>query len=72
MTDIDQQIRDILSKSCPANDNLSELPQNTNQPAALTHSVSVVGNNNIVVAANALPLGLFMILYICGMLLSAH
>ena len=72
MTDIDQQIRDILAKSCPANDNLTDISQNSRQPAALTHSVSVVGNNNVVIAANALTLGLFTLLYICGMLLSSH
>lgn len=72
MTDIDKQIRDILSRSCPANDNLSDLPQNSRQPAALTHSVSVIGNNNVVIAANALTLGLFTLLYICGILLSTH
>lgn len=70
---IDQQIREILARSYPVNDNLA-IPQkpHRNFPQAPARGVSVVGNNNVVVSSDILLLSLFMLLNICGLLCLVH
>lgn len=54
---IDEQIRDILMKSTPVNDNMHKSPQ-TN-PAAQTagnFGINIVGNKNVVINTGLLQL----------------
>ncbi len=63
MMNIDQQIREILSKSCPVNDNRPLLQKNDrNLPHTLTRSISVVGSHNIIVSSDMLLLGFLLLL----------
>lgn len=70
---IDQQIREILSQSYPINDNRKFEP-NAYHPTskALVKGVSVVGNNNIVVASNFLLWELFALINIFCIMFFLH
>lgn len=61
--DIDAQIRDILMKSTPVNDNFSK--QHDDSPTA-SHNwgISVVGNQNVIINA-----GLFQLFMMTGLFL---
>ena len=68
---IDQQIKEILSRSCPVNDN-AVLPSKParNFPTALSCGISVTGDHNVVVYSDVLLVSLFMLLNICGLFLT--
>ncbi len=59
---IDAQIRNILTKSFPVNDNKPEVTQTKEQTIALpvNNGIYVVGNNNIVIHTSLLLLASIM------------
>lgn len=63
--DIDAQIRDILMKSTPINDNSTPKPQPTPLPTPFNFGINVVGNQNIVVETGALHLLFWLSFLIC-------
>ena len=63
--DIDEQIRDILMKSTPVNDNSA--PKNPPIPAAIPQNsgISVIGNQNIVIGTGVSQLLLLLSILLC-------
>ncbi|MBR3676000.1 MAG: hypothetical protein IKN71_02580 [Alphaproteobacteria bacterium] len=56
MADLDKQIRDILSRSYPVNDN-RPVANKDNLPAAQNRgAISIVGNGNVIISAELLAL----------------
>lgn len=63
---IDQQIREILSRNYPVNDNAKDFHNNNlTKPQSLTGSVSIVGDHNIIVSSNLLMWEIFLLINIC-------
>ncbi len=54
--DIDAEIRDILMKSTPVNDNSAKTMPIIPQPPAHNWGVNIVGNQNIVVSTGTFQL----------------
>lgn len=69
---IDQEIRNILARSCPVNDNRTLATPNRKLSRELAHDISIVGNNNIVVSSDLLIMELFMFLNVCGIIYLLH
>jgi hypothetical protein len=69
---IDQEIRNILARSCPVNDNRSVAAPKRELSRELAHDISIVGNHNIVVSSDLLLMGLFMFLNMCGIIYLLH
>lgn len=69
---IDQQIKQILSRSLPVNDNQKPINKHTESPSSFNNGISVVGNHNVVISSNILTTATFIILFGILFLLSQH
>lgn len=69
---IDQEIRDILARSCPVNDNRATPLTNNKPPRKYACDISIVGNNNVVVSSDLLTAGLFLLLNLCWIIYLLH
>ncbi len=69
---IDQEIRNILARSCPVNDNRIAGAQKQELSRELAHDISILGNHNIVVSSDLLFMELFMFLNVCGIIYLLH
>lgn len=63
--DIDEQIRDILMKSTPINDNSAQ--KKSPLPAVISQNfgISVIGNQNIVIGTGVVQLLLLLSILLC-------
>ena len=70
MADLDKQIRDILSRSYPVNDNRPVADKADSYAAQNRGGISVVGNCNVIISAELLALETVLLVGFCIFLLS--
>ncbi len=63
--DIDEQIRDILMKSTPINDNSAQKKSPLSTAISQNFGISVIGNQNIVIGTGVVQLLLLLSILLC-------